>query len=188
MGRLLKLNLSNEYLKNYFQKFSTLIIDENINKKILELAKKIKKINKNKVIILGNGGSAAMASHVSVDLTKTSGIRSINFNESDLLTCFSNDFGYEKWCAKALEYYSDDKDIVILISSSGNSNNIVNAAKFCIKKNIFFTTFTGFNGKNKLSKLGNINFSVNSKNYNHIEMTHHIWLLAIVDILINEKF
>ena len=98
------MKLRKEYLENYFQKFSSLINDEDVNRKIIELVKKIKKINKNKVIIMGNGGSAAMASHVSVDLTKTSGVRSINFNESDLLTCFSNDFGYENWVKKSIEY------------------------------------------------------------------------------------
>ena len=54
-----------------------------------------------KVIIAGNGGSAAMASHVAVDFTKAAGIRAINFNEADLITCFSNDYGYEHWVAQA---------------------------------------------------------------------------------------
>ncbi len=178
----------NAYLKSYFKKFNELVIDKEINLKLIKLKNKIKTINKNKIIIIGNGGSAAMASHVSVDLTKTSGVRSVNFNESDLLTCFANDFGYENWCSKALEYYSDKKDIVILISSSGNSMNIVNAAKFCKKNNLYLATFTGFNGKNKLNKMGDLNFTLDSKNYNHIEMVHHIWLLSLVDILINEEF
>ena len=178
-----------KYLKDYFEKFKKLIQEDTVNEGLITLSRKIKKLpKKNKIIILGNGGSAAMASHVSVDLTKTSGVRAINFNEADLLTCFSNDFGYENWCAKALEYYSEPKDIIILISSSGNSKNIINAAKYCKKNNLFFVTFTGFNGLNKLYKLGNINFKVDSKNYNHIEMTHHIWLLSIVDNLIDEKF
>ena len=47
-----------------------------------------------KIIVVGNGGSAAMASHVAVDFTKAAGIRAINFNEADLITCFANDYGY----------------------------------------------------------------------------------------------
>ena len=62
-----------------------------------------------KVIIVGNGGSAAMASHVSVDFTKAAQLRSINFNEADLITCFGNDYGYENWVAKALEAYADSQ-------------------------------------------------------------------------------
>ena len=72
-----------------------------------------------KVILVGNGGSAAMASHVAVDFTKASGIRAVNFNEADLITCFANDYGYEHWVEKALEAYADQGDLVILISSSG---------------------------------------------------------------------
>ena len=68
-----------------------------------------------KLIIVGNGGSSAIASHASVDFTKAAGIRAVNFNESDLLTCFSNDYGYENWVKKALEFYVDKDDIVILI-------------------------------------------------------------------------
>ena len=85
-------------------------------------------------MIFGNGGSAAIASHFSVDLTKNAKIRCVNFNESDLLTCFSNDFGYEKWVEKAIDFYSDPGDTLILISAGGNSSNMVNAANFAKKK------------------------------------------------------
>ena len=67
-------------------------------------------------MIFGNGGSAAIASHFSVDLTKNAGVRCTNYNESDLLTCFANDFGYEKWVEKAIEFYesafmTSDEDV-----------------------------------------------------------------------------
>jgi D-sedoheptulose 7-phosphate isomerase len=137
-----------------------------------------------KVIIAGNGGSAAMASHVSVDFTKAANIRAINFNEADLLTCFSNDFGYENWVSHALEAYADSVDIVILISSSGSSPNIINGAKKAKIMELPLITFSGFSFDNKLNGLGNINFWCDSKAYNVIEMTHHIWLLAMVDKII----
>ena len=70
-----------------------------------------------------------MASHVTVDFTKAAGIRAVNFNEADLLTCFANDYGFEKWVAKALEFYADEGDLAILISSSGQSPNMLNGAK-----------------------------------------------------------
>jgi len=72
-----------------------------------------------KVILVGNGGSAAIASHVAVDLTKAARVRAINFNEADLITCFANDYGYEHWVEKALGAYADPGDLAILISSSG---------------------------------------------------------------------
>ena len=79
-----------------------------------------------KIILVGNGGSAAMASHVAVDFTKAARIRAVNFNESDLLTCLSNDYGYERWVEMALEFYADPGDLVILISSSGTMAMAVN--------------------------------------------------------------
>ena len=69
-----------------------------------------------------------MASHFSVDLTKTAKIRCVNFNESDLITCFANDYGYKEWVRKAVEFYGDQGDVLVLISSSGCSLNMINAA------------------------------------------------------------
>ena len=151
----------------------------------LELIIETKNSNK-KLIIIGNGGSAAMASHVSVDFTKNSKVRSINFNEADLITCFANDFGHQNWMKEALKHYFDQGDLVILISSSGSSQNILNAAKWCKQNDINLITFSGMK-KNNLLKQTNkngINFWVNSKSYNHIEMIHHIWLLYLVDMVI----
>ena len=88
--------MNKNYFKNYFNQFSKILssYDKREFLKIVQIIREIKK-NKKKVILVGNGGSAAMASHVSVDLTKMCKIRAINFNEADLLTCFSNDYGYE---------------------------------------------------------------------------------------------
>ena len=77
-----------------------------------------------------------MASHFSVDMTKIGQIRTVNFNESDLITCFANDYGYENWVSKAISFYFDKGDIVVLISSSGESQNMINAAKLVKKKKL----------------------------------------------------
>lgn len=140
-----------------------------------------------KLIFAGNGGSAAMASHLAVDFTKAAGIRAVNFNEADLITCYSNDYGYENWIVKALESYADSDDIVTLISSSGKSPNIINAASYCRENNVKLVTLSGFSSDNPLRRLGDINFWVDSSEYNIVEMTHHIWLLAIVDYIVAHK-
>ena len=105
-----------DFVKAYLEDFSALVkpndqIVEKIisTKNILIQAKK----NNAKIMIFGNGGSAAIASHVSVDLTKNANIRSVNFNEADLITCFANDYGYERWIEKAIDFYADDKDVLI---------------------------------------------------------------------------
>ncbi|MBT5087208.1 MAG: SIS domain-containing protein, partial [Deltaproteobacteria bacterium] len=141
----------------------------------------------NKIILVGNGGSAAMASHVAVDFTKATGIRAINFNEADLITCFANDYGYEHWVAKALEAYADSGDLAILISSSGKSLNIINGAEKAKKIGLSVITVSGFLPDNPLRKLGDLNLWVNNSEYNIVEMTHHIWLVAIIDYLIETK-
>ena len=152
--------------------------------KIETIRKKISSLNKNnKIILIGNGGSASISSHVAVDLTKILKKRAICFNEPNLITCFANDYGYEKWAEKALEAYALKNDVVILISSSGKSKNLVNACKFAKKKKIYVVTLTGFKKNNPLSKLGNENLWVDSSKYNVVEMTHHIWLLALVDLM-----
>lgn len=137
-----------------------------------------------KIIIAGNGGSAATASHVSVDLTKNANVRAVSFNEADLITCFANDYGYERWLEKAIGFYADRRDLAILISSSGTSKNIVNGGRKAKESGLRLITFSGHSSDNPLRKLGDINFWVNSKAYNIVEMTHCIWLVSIVDQII----
>ena len=115
--------------KEYFKKMTDALIsvDEGALDKAVDMLRQVAS-SKGKIILVGNGASAAIASHVAVDLTKASGIRAVNFNEADLITCFANDYGYEHWVEKALDFYADSKDLLILISSSGMSSNIINAA------------------------------------------------------------
>jgi D-sedoheptulose 7-phosphate isomerase len=124
---------------------------------------------------------------VAVDLTKAAGIRAINFNEADLITCFANDYGYEHWVEKALESYADNKDLVILISSSGKSPNMINAAKKAKAMGLAVITLTGFREDNDLKKVGDINLWVNNSHYNTVEGAHQAWLLSIIDEIAAQK-
>jgi D-sedoheptulose 7-phosphate isomerase len=180
-----------DFIKKYLNDLSSLIIPD---EEVLENILKVKDVlvntskNKGKVMIFGNGGSAAISSHVSVDLTKNAKIRSLNFNEADLITCFSNDYGYERWIEKAIDFYADAEDVLILISSSGKSQNMINACKAA--KNIKMSkiiTFTGHNKNNQLSMLGDINFWIDTKAYNYVENIHQIWLLTVVDLIIGKR-
>ena len=177
------------YFKNYFStiKSSLDLIDISKLEQISNLITKVSKSG-NKVIIVGNGGSASIASHLTVDFINAAKIKAINFNESSIITCFANDYGYENWVSKALECYADSGDVVILISSSGQSENMLVGAKKAKSMNLNVVTFSGFLSDNPLRKLGDVNFWVDSEFYNIVEMTHHIWLLSIVDYIIeNDK-
>lgn len=117
--------MNKSFYKSYFNELAKKIssVDES---KLMNICKYMKSLNKNnKIILAGNGGSASMASHVAVDITKFLKIRSVNFNEPNLLTCFSNDYGYENWVKEALKAYALKGDLVILVSSSGQSKNLI---------------------------------------------------------------
>lgn len=182
-------NKINKMESNFFDIFNGLLnkainsIDNNLLVETAEILKEVK-VSGKKIIVVGNGGSAAMASHVAVDLTKAAGCRAVTFNEADLLTCFANDYGYENWVERALKFYADKGDVVILISSSGTSKNIVNGANWAKQNGLKIITLSGFNSENPLRKTGDINLWVDSKGYNIIEMAHHIWLVSIVDYIV----
>jgi len=124
------------------------------------------------VIFIGNGGSASIASHISTDLMKNGGISSLAFNDSSLLTCVSNDLGYERVFEKPIEVISKRKDILFSISSSGSSENILNATKKARDKGCFIATLSGFDKANPLRMLGDINFYVPSGSYGYVEIVH----------------
>ena len=171
----------NKNLNNYLGQLNVFL--NNLDHKLLnESFQTIKSLKKSKkIIIVGNGGSSSIASHVCVDFVKSCKIRAVNFNEYNLITCFANDFKYENWVNEALKIYMDQGDLVILISSSGSSPNIVKAAKYVVSKKNKLITFSGFKKNNKLSLFGDVNIWVNSTNYNVIETAHYIYLLSIIE-------
>ena len=179
-----------KYLEEYFSDLRSITnFDNEKIQNLIKVSQILTNTNKKgkKTLIFGNGGSAAIASHFSVDLTKNARVRCVNYNESDLLTCFSNDFGYEKWVEKSIEYYSDSGDNVILISASGMSPNMIYGAKKAKEKKNKIITFSGNLQTNELKKFGDINFWVNSKSYNHIENVHQMILLSLVDLIIGKS-
>lgn len=140
-----------------------------------------------KVIIIGNGGSAAIASHTAVDLWKNGGIRAVAFNDSSLLTCISNDLGYENVFSAPIEMFADKGDLLVAISSSGNSANILKAAKTAAARGCGVVTMSGFGESNPLRKEGEINFYVPSGGYGFVETAHAMLCHCIVDMIIAAK-
>lgn len=178
------------FLKDYYKDIHNIAFFNIVNLQKLEIVKK--KISslpkKNKLIFCGNGGSSATCSHASVDFTKNAKIKSINFNETDLVTCLANDYGYEKWIYKALELYASKGDILFLLSVSGKSKNLIKAIEYCNKKKIEVVTFTGTSKNNPMMKKNKkgINLFVASKSYNKVEIIHHMYLLSLIDYCIGK--
>jgi D-sedoheptulose 7-phosphate isomerase len=141
-----------------------------------------------KIMLVGNGGSAAIASHMAIDLSKNAHVAATACNDPSVLTCLANDFGYSQVYAKQIQYYGMPGDILVAISSSGESANIINAveaARHVGRVQVF--TFSGFDHNNRLRGCGDINFWVPSHRYGFVELTHQIILHQIVDELTMER-
>ena len=141
----------------------------------------------NKLIFIGNGGSASIASHIATDFLKNAKIPAITFNDVSLITCISNDLGYENVFQKPLDLLAKNGDILVSISSSGKSQNILNATKAARNKKCFIITLSGFSKKNPLRKLGDINFYIPSYSYGVVEIAHLSICHCIVDTIIPNR-
>jgi len=135
----------------------------------------------NKLIFVGNGGSAAVASHMATDYSKNGNIRAMAFNDASMLTCLGNDLGYERVFAKQVELYARKGDLVFAISSSGRSRNILNAVEAARAAGCTVVTLSGFTADNPLRKLGHINFYIDSDRYGFVEIGHLTICHAILD-------
>lgn len=136
----------------------------------------------NKIIFVGNGGSAGIASHLAIDFSKNGGMRSMAFNDPSALTCLGNDLGYENVFAKQIEFHGRPGDLLIGISSSGRSPNILNAVKMARSRDIKVVTYSGFTPDNALRGVGDVNFFVASKEYGFVEVAHLALCHAVLDI------
>jgi len=140
----------------------------------------------NKIILIGNGGSASIASHIATDFLKNCMIPALTFNDASLLTCVSNDLGYEHVFAKPLEILAKKGDIVFTVSSSGKSPNILNAITAAKKKGCYILTLSGFSPDNPLRNKGDINFYVPSYSYGCVEIAHLAICHSIVDSIMKK--
>lgn len=162
----------------------TIQLDNNKSSQALVYAQKLLKNvreKKGKVVIIGNGGSAGIASHFCCDLIRTLGISSQTLFDSNVMTCIGNDFGYENIFANPLKVLLEDRDLLVAISSSGKSENILNACRVALQKNASIFTLSGFSKDNSLRVLGDLNFWVPSSDYGLVEMAHFFLLHTIVD-------
>lgn len=140
-----------------------------------------------KAIFIGNGGSASIASHQATDFWKNGGMRAIAFNDSSLLTCLSNDFGYQYVFEKPIEMFADPGDILIAISSSGRSENIIRGVNAAIEKGCQVITMSGFAPDNHLRPMGNLNFFAPSNSYGFVEIVHLAICHCILDSIIAQN-
>jgi D-sedoheptulose 7-phosphate isomerase len=135
-----------------------------------------------KLMFIGNGGSAGIASHMAIDYSKNGGLRSLAFNDGAALTCLGNDLGYDQVFAKQVEMHGRPGDVLVAISSSGRSPNILNAAKAARAGGIFVATLSGFDADNPLRRLGDVNLYLASHEYGFVEIGHAALCHAVLDL------
>lgn len=152
--------------------------------KIVEILK-ICKIQKGCLYICGNGGSAGIAQHMTADFLKNGGIRTYNMYGQSTITCISNDLTYEYVFCKQLEMLAECNDILIAISSSGESENIIRAIQEMRKVKGKVITFTGFLEENRIKRMGDINIYVPAERYGMVESIHNLILQQMVDEIVD---
>jgi D-sedoheptulose 7-phosphate isomerase len=135
-----------------------------------------------RVIFVGNGGSSAIASHMAIDYSKNGGMRTLAFNDPASLTCLGNDLGYEAVFRYQIEMHATEGDVLVAISSSGRSANILGAVAAARERGCTIAGLSGFAPDNRLRSLGDINVYVPSDNYGYVELLHLTFLHAVLDI------
>jgi len=178
----------------YFQTLATLIRDAEVTDKagkalpidrafdLVREAAHAAHDSDHKIIFIGNGGSAGIASHLSIDFSKNGGLRSLAFNDPAALTCLGNDLGYENVFAKQIDFHGRAGDLLIAISSSGKSPNILAGVAKARSRSCGVVTFSGFGDNNELRRTGDVNFYVRSHEYGFVEVAHLTLCHAILDL------
>lgn len=138
-----------------------------------------------KLLFIGNGASSSISSHMAVDFWKNGSIPAMAFNDAALLTCVSNDLGYSKVFEEPIAMFANPKDILVAISSSGKSENIINAVRMARSKGCGIITLSGFSQDNPLRALGEINFYIPFSSYGIVEVIHHSICHSILDTIIS---
>lgn len=152
--------------------------------RIVEILRKCK-AERGCLYLCGNGGSAGIAQHMTADFLKNGGIKTYNMYGQSTITCISNDLTYEYVFSKQLELLAEKKDILIVISSSGESENIIKAIREMRKVGGTVITLTGFQAENRIRSMGDINIYIPVEHYGMVESIHNLILQQMVDMIVD---
>tara|TARA_Y100000034_G_scaffold108155_1_gene138315 strand:- start:33 stop:638 length:606 start_codon:yes stop_codon:yes gene_type:complete len=182
-------NIMKTWLNKRFEIYQNLIMNDDLNFLIIQMRNMVIETRERdgKMIFAGNGASNTIATHASLDFMNQLGIPCLPLNDSGVITAFSNDFGYDSCVERFTKLHANENDMLVLISSSGMSENIVRAAKYANDIGCGVVTFTGFSSNNHLKTLGDVNFWVDSNEYNIVENIHMMWLISVCDLIAFEE-
>ena len=184
MGKL------SDYLNSLYQIGGTVSVTDNEGTSVecdkaidqtIQLMHSVRAASK-KIMFIGNGGSAAIASHMAIDYSKNGRLPAISFNDGPALTCLGNDLGFENVFAEQIKLHGKKGDLLIAISSSGQSSNILKAVSEAHRSECHVVTMSGFSLNNPLRNEGTLNWYVTSDEYGFVELLHLTLCHAILDI------
>ena len=178
------INSASHYFEEFFKSLTaaTATCNEAVESVVAHLLENSKAGKK--VIVIGNGGSAAIAIHALLDYAHAGGLKTIDFMSPAMLTCMANDYGYENVFARPVKLFAKEDDVLFAISSSGKSPNILKACEAARFGECYIVTFSGFSSDNPLRKLGDVNFYVPSNHYGFVEIAHQALVHCILDIFV----
>ncbi|SDB60193.1 SIS domain-containing protein [Butyrivibrio sp. INlla16] len=184
----------NEYLKEVIRLLESVVITEKGQElsysdgieRIINALSATRQAHR-QLFFAGNGGSAAIAGHMTADYLKNAHMRTVSLYDSPVLTCLGNDYGYEYVFSKQLDMMAERGDLLIAISSSGNSQNIVNAIEIVKGLKGTVITFTGFEKTNRVRGMGDINVYVPCSSFGKVESIHQLIMQQVVDEMMERE-
>ena len=186
--------MENQYIKELLEKMEHVEIWKDTSEKCKNYDEGIKlllevftthKRKRSQLFFVGNGGSSAIASHMTADFMKNGGMNTYSLYDNAVTICMGNDYGYEYIFSRPMEFLVREGDLVVAISSSGNSENIVNAIEIARIKKATVITLTGFQPQNRAKQMGDINVYVPCEKYGMVESIHNLILQQVADLIMD---
>jgi len=177
------------FLDSYWNIYKKILFGGYFDSDLINIKNQILQTNKlgGKLYFYGNGASASLSSHAATDFSKQAKIQALAMNDHNLITAFSNDYGYSKWVEKSIEIYVNKDDLIFFISVSGESENLKNGLIYAKNNGIKTISFTGCKPENFLKSNSDLNLWVDSNSYNIVESIHTICVTALIDLIIGKS-
>ena len=181
--------MDKKWIERFMEDVKSKVLNEELADNMLAMRKLILEVREKnkKIIFAGNGASTLIANHGALDYVNQLGVKTASVSSPEFITAAANDFGYEGIFERYVNLYAEEGDLIVVISSSGRSKNVINASKIGKEKGCNVVTFSGFKEDNPLRKCGDVNFYVNSDNYNKVESIHNLWLVSVCDLILKDE-
>ena len=176
------------FFQNNWNTYRELLFKKNIDDQLVILKRQLLKTKKlgGRLIFYGNGASASLSSHAATDFSKQAKIEAFALNDHNLVTAFSNDYGYSNWVKKSIEIYAKHNDLIFFISVSGESENLKNGLNYAKEIGLRTISFTGCNKSNYLKVNSDLGIWIDCSAYNIVESIHTICITSLIDLIIGK--